>query len=134
RAIGAYARVIQTEADNHEALSALSDLYVETGDTKNALAVTEALVPREPEPARRLAALVRCGQLYERLGDLRQAGARFRRAVDEAPRDLVAVSELARFLERTRDPAGRKALLDHAVGLLRHDVERGRFDRTTLGA
>jgi hypothetical protein len=132
RAIGAYARVLQTEAENHEALAALSDLYVETGDTKNALAVTEALVPREADPARKLAALVRCGQLHERAGELRQAGARFRKAADAAPRDLTAVTELARFLERARDPVGRRALLDHSVGLLRHDVERGRFDATTL--
>jgi hypothetical protein len=134
RAIGAYARVAQTEPDHHEALSALSDLYVETGETKNALAATEALLPHERDPARHQAALVRCGQLHERLGDLRQAGARFRQAADEAPRDYAAVSELARFLERTRDHAGRRALLDHSAGLLRHDVERGRFDLATLRA
>jgi tetratricopeptide (TPR) repeat protein len=134
RAAGAYARVVQTEPDNHEALSALSDLYVETGETKNALAVTESLLAHEREPARRLEVLVRCGQLHERVGDLRQAGARFRQAADEAPRDYAAVSELARFLERTRDVAGRRALLDHSVGLLRHDVERGRFDLQTLRA
>src|SRR4029079_1231687 len=71
---------------------------------------------------------------WERTGDLRQAGARFRRAADEAPRDVAAVTELARFLERGRDLAGRRALLDHSVGLLRHDVERGRFDLVTLRA
>jgi tetratricopeptide (TPR) repeat protein len=138
RAIGAYARVLQTEPQepeaHHEALAALSDLYVETGDTKNALAVTEALAAAESDPVRRVATLVRCGQLHERAGDLRPAAARFRAAVDAAPRDVVAVGELARFLERTRDHAGRRALLDHTVGLLRHDVERGRFDLGTLRA
>jgi hypothetical protein len=134
RAIGAYARVLQTEPENHEALGALSQLYVEAGDVKNALAVTEALTRLEPEPARRVAALIRAGQLHERAGDLRQAGARFRAAVDAAPRDVHAVGELARFLDRARDPAGRRALLDHAVGLLRHDVERGHFDLGTLRA
>ena len=138
RAIGAYARVLQTEPrepESHlEALAALSDLYTETGDVKNALAVTEALVTEEQDPVRHVATLVRCGQLHERAGDLRPAAARFRAAVDAAPRDVVAVGELARFLERTRDPAGRRALLDHSVGLLRHDVERGRFDLGTLRA
>jgi hypothetical protein len=132
RAAGAYARVIQTEPDCYEALAALSEIYVTTGETKSALAVTEQLTAVEKDPVRRTAALVRAGQLWERTGDLRQAGARFRRAADEAPRDLAAVSELARFLERTRDLGGRRALLDHAVGLLRHDVERGRFDVGTL--
>jgi tetratricopeptide (TPR) repeat protein len=138
RAIGAYARVLQTEPQEpesrHEALAALSELYAESGDAKNALGVTEALVEIERDPARRVATLVRCGQLHERLGDLRPAAARFRAAADAAPRDVHAVGELARFLERTRDHAGRRALLDHAVGLLRHDVERGRFDLGTLRA
>jgi tetratricopeptide (TPR) repeat protein len=134
RAIGAYARVLQTDSDNHEALAALSDLYVETGETKQALSVTEALAAVERDPARRVAALIRCGQLHERAGEGRVAGARFRAAADAAPRDVAAVGELARFLERTRDHAGRRALLDHSVGLLRHDVERGRFDLTTLRA
>ncbi|HTA20430.1 MAG TPA: tetratricopeptide repeat protein, partial [Polyangia bacterium] len=134
RAIGAYARVLQTEADNHEALAALSDLYLGTGETKQALAVTEALALVEREPARRVAALIRCGQLHERAGEGRVAGARFRAAADAAPRDVAAVGELARFLERARDHAGRRALLDHSVGLLRHDVERGRFDLSTLRA
>ena len=138
RAIGAYARVREHEPEDqaatHEALAALSDLYLQTGDAKSALAVTETLARLERDPARRLATLIRCGQLHERAGDLRQAGARFRAAADEAPRDVLAVGELARFLERTRDHAGRRALLDHAVGLLRHDVERGRFDLGTLRA
>ncbi len=134
RAIGAYARVAQTEDGNHEALAALSDLYLAAGDAKNALAATEALLTLESEPAAKLALLIRAGQLHERLGDQRHAGARFRQAVDEAPRDLSAVTELARFLERSRDVAGRRAMLDHSVGLLRHDVERGLFDRTTLEA
>jgi tetratricopeptide (TPR) repeat protein len=134
RAIGAYARVLQSEPANHEALAALSDLYVETGEARSALGVTEALIEREPDARRKVAALIRCGQLSERVGDLRQAGVRLRQAADEAPRDVTAVTELARFLERTRDHAGRRALLDHAVGLLRHDVERGRFDLGTLQA
>jgi hypothetical protein len=132
RAASAYERVVQIEPDNYEALAALSDLYHAAGEVKSALTVTERLANLETDPARRLAALVRAGQLWERTGDLRQAGARLRKAADEAPRDAVAVTELARFLERTRDLAGRRALLDHAVGLLRHDVERGRFDLGTL--
>ncbi|HVZ75493.1 MAG TPA: hypothetical protein VHJ20_24135, partial [Polyangia bacterium] len=134
RAIGAYARVVQMEPDNHEALAALSDLYVETGDARSAAAATEPLLALERDPARRLALLVRAGQLHEKLGDQRLAGARFRQAVDEAPRDLGAVTELARFLERGRDVAGRRAMLDHSVGLLRHDIERGQFDAETLRA
>ena len=55
-------------------------------------------------------------------GDLRRAGVELRRAVDEAPRDLAAVGALAQLLDRARDQAGRRAVLDRAVGLLRHDL------------
>jgi tetratricopeptide (TPR) repeat protein len=134
RAIGAYARVLQNDPRDQEALEVLSELYVETGDVKSALAITETLTTVERDEPRRLAALIRCGQLHERAGDLRQAGARFRAAADQAPRDIAAVGELARFLERTRDQVGRRALLDHAVGLLRHDVERGHVELSTLRA
>jgi Tfp pilus assembly protein PilF len=132
RAVSAYARIVQLDPDHYEALVALSDLYFELGEHRDALPVTERLTAREPDRTRRIGYLVRMGQLWERSGDLRQAGVWFRRAADEAPRDAAAVGELARFLERTRDPAGRRALLDHAVGLLRHDVERARFDMATL--
>ena len=42
------------------------------------------------------------------------------------------MTALAQLLDRARDPVGRKALLDHTVGLLRHDVSRGEMDIGTL--
>jgi hypothetical protein len=47
---------------------------------------------------------------------------------------VAAVTALAQLLERSRDLGGRRALLDHAVGLLRHDVDRGELDIETLRA
>ena len=69
-----------------------------------------------------------------RAGDLRRAGTELRRAVDGDPRNVAAVTTLAHLLERARDPGGRRALLDHTVGLLRHDVERGELNLDTLRA
>jgi hypothetical protein len=69
-----------------------------------------------------------------RTGDLRRAATELRSAVDASPRDLPAVTALAQLYERSRDQAGRRALLDHTVGLLRHDVERGAVDEPTLRA
>jgi hypothetical protein len=43
----------------------------------------------------------------------------FRRAVEESPRNLQALGELIRFLEKTHDGVGRRHVLDTAAGDLR---------------
>jgi hypothetical protein len=132
RAVTSYERVRALDPDNRAALAALSELYLTESDPKLAMPVTERLVALETEPARRTAYRVRLGELAMRAGDMRRAGVELRRAVDGAPRNLAAVTALAQLLDRARDTVGRKALLDHTVGLLRHDVERGELDIGTL--
>ncbi|HET6147344.1 MAG TPA: tetratricopeptide repeat protein [Polyangia bacterium] len=134
RAADAYKRVLQLEADNREALLALADLLIEIGETKNAIAVIERLVELVPEVDKRVPYLIRLGQLYEQAGDLRQAGARFRRAADDAPRNLAALGEMVRHFDRTRDVAGRRMLLDHALLVLRADLHAGKLDLDCLRA
>jgi hypothetical protein len=124
RAATAYERVLSVDPENYEALRALSDLYLAEGETKLALPVTDRLVARETDAGRRTSFRVRLGEILMHAGDLRRAGMELRRAVDEAPRDVAAVSALAHFLERARDQAGRKSVLDRAVSLLRHDLRR----------
>jgi hypothetical protein len=121
RATTAYERVLSVDADNLEALRALSDLTVADGDWRRALPVTERLAARESDPARRQKTRVRLGEILMH-SDLRRAGVELRRAVDEAPRDISAVAALALLLERARDQAGRRSVLDRAIGLLRHDL------------
>ncbi len=134
RAADAYKRVLQLEGDNREALVALSDLLIEIGEIKNAIAVTERLVEHTSEVDKRVPYLIRLGQLWEQAGDLRQAGSRFRRAADDAPRNLLAVGEMVRHFDRTRDIPGRRALLDHALLLLRADLHAGKLDVEVLRA
>ena len=61
RAADAYKRVLQLEAENREALVALSDLLIEAGDSKNAIAVTDRLVDLTPEVDKRVPYLIRPG-------------------------------------------------------------------------
>ena len=124
RAAAAYERALAVDEQNLEALRALSDLYLREGETKRALPVTERLVACEPDPARRHRTRVRLGEVLMQVGDLSRAGAELRRAFDEAPRDVEAVSALVQQLDRARDPAGRRGVLDRALGLLRHDLVR----------
>ena len=134
RAADAYKRVLQLEGENREALVTLSDLLIEIGETKNAIAVTERLVDLTSEVDKRVPYLIRLGQLWEQAGDFRQAGGRFRRAADDAPRNLQAVGEMVRHYDRTRDQPGRRALLDHALLLLRTDLHTGKLDVEVLRA
>jgi tetratricopeptide (TPR) repeat protein len=134
RAADAYKRVLQLESDNREALVALAELLIEIGEAKNAVVVTGRLVELTTEIDARVPYLIRLGQLWEQAGDLRQAGAHFRRAADDAPRNLEALGEMVRHFDRTRDVPGRRALLDHALLLLRADLHAGKLDVEALRA
>jgi tetratricopeptide repeat protein len=122
RAAAAYERVLGVDPENLEALRALSDLAVAEGDIKRALPVTEKLVAQEPDLGRRHRTRIRLGELLMQTGDLRRAAGELRRVVDESPRDLGAIAALAQLLDRARDQAGRRTVLDRAVRLHRQDL------------
>ena len=135
RAAAAYERVLGVDADNLEALRALSDLTVAEGDLKRALPITDRLVAREPDAARRHKTRIRLGEILIQTGDLRRSGAELRRVVEESPRDLAAVGALAQLLDRARDQAGRRTVLDRAVRLHRQDLASpGGVQQETLRA
>ncbi len=134
RAVGAYARVLQLDANNREALDELSRLYLGLGETKSAVAITERLVRIEPAPELRSRYHIRLAQLAERTGDPRAAAVHFRRAAEEAPRDIEVLGELVRHLERTRDTAGRRFVLDRAGVDLRAMVLANPSDRSAVDA
>jgi lipopolysaccharide biosynthesis regulator YciM len=121
-ALGAFERVLRIAPGSREALEALSELYARQNDSRKALAVTERLVEQEVDPDRRLPFLIRLGMLWEASGDMRRAGVILRRAVDESPRSLKAIGELARFHERNKEPQARKVLLEGSLSLLGADL------------
>ena len=134
RAIVSFSRVLQIEPDNREALEALSGLYTQEGDARNAAQVTSRLVDAETEPDKRVPFLVRLARIAEAAGDVRQAGAVLQRTVQEAPRNPDAVGELTRFFERTKDLQSRRVFLDRSLGLLRDDLRRNPVDLSVLRA
>ena len=98
---------------------------VADGDIKRALPVTEKLVAHEPDLARRHRTRIRLGELLMQTGDLWRAAVELRWVVDESPRDLAAIGGLAQLLDRARDHAGRRTVLDRAVRLQRQDLTGG---------
>ena len=131
-ALGAYERVLRIAPGSREALEALSELYARQNDTRKAIAVTERLVEQETDPGKRMPFLIRLGALWESAGDLRRAGVMFRRAVDESPRSLQAIGDLARFHERNKEAQARNVLLEGALSLLASDLSSNPDDIETL--
>ena len=124
-ALGAYERVLRVQASNREALTGLSELYARHGELPKAVAVTERLTELESDPEKRRPFLFKLAGLWEASGDMRRAGVILRRIVEESPRTLEAIQELARFHERHHETAARNALLDGTVSLLSGDLLAG---------
>src|SRR5205814_355257 len=135
--------ILHKEPQHGRALARLSDLqyddgaYAEAAETYLGRALVERPAEQDaagPGSERAVPYLIRLGQLWEQSGDLRRAGVRFRQAADAAPRNVQAVGEMVRHFERTRDPLGRRALLDNALLLLRGDLQAGKLDLASLRA
>ena len=125
-AVAAYEKVLGADANNREALEALSDLYASHGEARRGILVTERLLEPETDPVRRRPLLLRLGLLWESTGDVRRAGVCLRHAADASPRDLQTIGELVHFHDRQKDVAARNLLLDGTIALLRDDFRAGR--------
>jgi tetratricopeptide (TPR) repeat protein len=119
RAALAYGRALQLSPDHREALEALSGLYLELGETKAGLAVTDKLLRATEEPRARAALSLRKGRMLDRAGDARAAQLTFRHALEICPTELGSLDELLRLLDRSHDLVGGRFVLDDLVHRLR---------------
>jgi tetratricopeptide (TPR) repeat protein len=122
-ATGAFERVLRLEAQNTEALDALSQLYAAAGDTRRALAVTEPLVQRETDPRKRAPLLIRLSGLCEKAEDHGRAETYLKQAVSDSGGDLDALDALVTYYLRTQKTQERRELLDGALARLRRDLQ-----------
>lgn len=131
-AAGAYERVLKLLPDDQEALNALSEIYAKQNDLSRALAATARAASGETDEGRRLTLRVRLATLHEKSGDVKEAGNLLRQALDEAPRSLQAIGELARYYERHKDLASRRVLLDTSLSRLHDELRRFPGDLAAL--
>jgi len=89
-----FKEAVQLEPNSEEAVTTLSYLYIEEGDTSRALAILEA-VPEAERTARVYSAL---GFTYEQKKDYKNAIAAFQKAVEQDKDNLDAVRGLAQNL------------------------------------
>lgn len=95
RAIDAYLAVIDLDAEDVEALDALSKLYIKTEDYSAALDVLERLAPLVEAPADRVRLEARIGSLLEEhIGDRALAIDHYQKALDIDPKHLPSLEAL----------------------------------------
>jgi tetratricopeptide (TPR) repeat protein len=94
-----YARVLENDPENADALAALEGLYRAAGDPTRLAAVLERRAEAEMDPQARRAQLIEAARLHEGAGALPAAVSALQRlrAADED--DLEALSELGRLYE-----------------------------------
>jgi tetratricopeptide (TPR) repeat protein len=120
RAITAFERVLDLDAQNPEALAALTGLYQRAERRGDLAAVLERRLAGTPTPAERLGLLEQLGRLCQELGDPVRARAAWQEAHQLAPEALPPLHALV-SLERA---AGATAALADTLRALLRACER----------
>src|SRR6185369_13796223 len=86
KAITIFERVLEMDAENIDALHAVADLYVKTGDHQRLAFADEKLLERESDPDERRVLMLQIATLYEKhLDDAARSFEWYRRAYLETP-------------------------------------------------
>ena len=119
-----YKRVLDSDAENGDALAALEALYRAAGEDAELAAVLERRAEAELDPQARRARLMEAARLYEKRNELELAIASLRRlqAADEG--DAEALGELARLHEALGQSAELSAVLAERARVTEDPRER----------
>jgi tetratricopeptide (TPR) repeat protein len=122
-----YKRVLDSDAENADALAALEALYRAAGEDAELAAVLERRAEAELDPQARRARLMEAARLYEKRNELEPAIAALRRlqAADEG--DAEALGELARLHEALGQSAELSAVLAERARISEDPRERATF-------
>jgi tetratricopeptide (TPR) repeat protein len=123
-AIKAFQRVLSYDPDDREALERLADLGIATGEWKMALGACERLVRTEQDANKKAAHLHRVGRIFQAgFGDRKKAERAFIMALDAAPENDAALSELVRFYQDAGDVMAARVHLNRVAGGMRARVQ-----------
>lgn len=115
RAIRAYERVLELAPEEPRALDALARLRESEGDAERALRAVEALAEHASTPEAQAEQWIRAARLLAARGDREGAIDRYKRALDQNPRDRVAATELRAAYLASGDVAAALALLEREI-------------------
>lgn len=98
RATDAYEQALLAHPDDHHALFGLAECYAAKGEYQASLRCLDATATSaavEDDSELEVAAHIRAGELWEEMGDVATAVARYRRAARIAPDSVIAVEKAA---------------------------------------
>ncbi|HRC58459.1 MAG TPA: hypothetical protein PKU97_21205, partial [Kofleriaceae bacterium] len=123
-AIGWLQKALQYDPDDDATLVRLADLAAGAGEWKLSLSACDRLVKNETDPDRRVAHLHRVARIFvDGLGDRKRAERALNLALDGAPTNEIARSELVRFYRATSDATSIRIHLTRVAGAMRTRLE-----------
>ncbi|HEY5949783.1 MAG TPA: hypothetical protein VIV40_30015 [Kofleriaceae bacterium] len=119
-ALKAFQRALTYEPEDEATLVRLADLATQAGEWKLALGACERLVKTETDPDKRAAHLHRVARIFRSgFGDMKRAERALNLALDGAPTNDEALSELLRFYREAGDMTSVRVHLNRVAGSMR---------------
>jgi tetratricopeptide (TPR) repeat protein len=119
-ALKAFQRALTYNPDDIQTLERLADLASQAGEWKLALGACERLVKAEADPDRRAQHLHRVARIFRQgFGDAKRAERALNLALDAAPTNDEALSELVRFYRDMNDMTSVRVHLNRVAGTMR---------------
>ncbi|NVB78829.1 MAG: tetratricopeptide repeat protein, partial [Kofleriaceae bacterium] len=119
-ALKAFQRALTYQPDDEATLVRLADLATQAGEWKLALGACERLVKAEQDPDKRAAHLHRVARIFRQgFGDQKRAERALNLALDNAPTNDDALSELVKFYRDAGDMTSVRVHLNRVAGTMR---------------
>ncbi|HSD87437.1 MAG TPA: hypothetical protein VLB44_07975, partial [Kofleriaceae bacterium] len=129
-ALKAFQRALTYQPDDEQTLVRLADLATQAGEWKLALGACERLVKGEQDGDKRAVHLHRVARIFRQgFGDMKRAERALNLALDNAPTNDDALSELVKFYREANDMVSVRVHLNRVAGTMRvraaHDPKDG---------
>ncbi|HEX7841877.1 MAG TPA: hypothetical protein VF469_30615, partial [Kofleriaceae bacterium] len=122
-ALKAFQRALTYQPDDENTLVRLADLATQVGEWKLALGACERLVKNEADPDRRVAHLHRVARIFKQgFNDAKRAERALNLALDGAPTNDDALTELVQFYRDANDITSVRVHLNRVAGSMRARV------------
>jgi tetratricopeptide (TPR) repeat protein len=119
-ALKAFQRALTYQPDDEHTLARLADLATQAGEWKLALGACERLVKSEQDPDKRALHLHRVARIFKAgFGDMKRAERALNLALDGAPTNDEALTELVRFYREAGDMTSVRVHLNRVAGTMR---------------
>jgi cellulose synthase operon protein C len=119
-ALKAFQRALTYQPDDEGTLVRLADLATQAGEWKLALGACERLVKSEQDPDKRAAHLHRVARIFRMgFGDMKRAERALNLALDAAPTNDEALTQLVQFYREAGDMTSVRVHLNRVAGTMR---------------